>query len=168
MVHAGHQQWEDSGLERDRVDDKSPRPCTTKRGHRKRALPACPRRSRFGQNHNAGRPFRSPCAKPGRSQANLPEEGGGRNEGSHYCRAWPPVRPRSNIATFDGFAFRQTLFSSRHSANWSFRPLLARNSHHALASVIARQQANQCLGRIFQALDHVLLNFELACLDPTS
>lgn len=64
--------------------------------------------------------------------------------------------------------FARRSFPSRQSANWSFRPLLARNSHHALASVIARQQANQCLGRIFQALDHVLLNFELACLDPTS
>src|SRR5215467_7566038 len=39
--------------------------------------------------------------------------------------------------------------------------------HHALASVLACEQSDQRLGRVFQSLDHVLLDFELPSLDPS-
>src|SRR6266536_3530869 len=41
-----------------------------------------------------------------------------------------------------------------------------RHPHHALPSVLACEQADQCFGRILESLDHVLLDFELPRLHP--
>src|SRR6266705_1303551 len=58
-------------------------------------------------------------------------------------------------------------YASPDSGDWRWlRPALLVHPHHALPSVLAREQADQRFGRILESLDHVLLDFELARLDP--